>query len=283
MGDISQTKGVEQSPRSRKGGFFAINQRAWQGVCSLGMNPAVAYLVLACGTGPDNRTTSWSVHAVEKYTGISRGRARSAIEALEHFVHIDRHGERPHYQLRSSDEIESATKRRRTAGRTEKGDGLIWLPNALITGAATEIAPVELLRQSQDVMTLRLLIDLYYAQDLAEDAGLARHLIRQAYRRERIGQWAQYDIWAFEGEDCTVYWTGVMAAYRDSGFWDRLRTLVSLGLLEFVPTLFESDAGDAEPIHPCHRHSECEVEWRLEVTTRAAAQAMLGGGSGKKG
>ena len=56
-----------------RGGFFQIDRRTWARVCDLGMNPAAAYLVQASGTGGDNRTTSWSTNAIEKYTGISRG------------------------------------------------------------------------------------------------------------------------------------------------------------------------------------------------------------------
>jgi hypothetical protein len=48
----------------------------------LGLNPAVAYLVLARGSGADNRTTAWSVNAIEGYTGIGRPRAKKAIDAL---------------------------------------------------------------------------------------------------------------------------------------------------------------------------------------------------------
>ena len=53
-----------------------------------------AYLVLARGTGPDQRTTSWSVNAIEKYTSIARPRAKTAIEQLVRagLVHITRGG-----------------------------------------------------------------------------------------------------------------------------------------------------------------------------------------------
>jgi hypothetical protein len=64
------------------GDFFAIDRRTWARVCGLGMNPAVAYLVLARFTGKTNRTTAASVHAIETYTSISRGRARVAIDKL---------------------------------------------------------------------------------------------------------------------------------------------------------------------------------------------------------
>jgi hypothetical protein len=64
------------------GGFFAIDRRTWSRVCEFGVTPAVSYLVLARGTGPDNAMTSWSVNAIETYTGISRPRAEGAIKVL---------------------------------------------------------------------------------------------------------------------------------------------------------------------------------------------------------
>jgi hypothetical protein len=50
----------------------------------------------------------------------------------------------------------------------------IFLPNTFVTGAADETQPLELLRQTQDPMALRLAVDLYYAQNLAEDGGVSR-------------------------------------------------------------------------------------------------------------
>ena len=35
--------------------------------------------MLARGTSADNRTTTWSVQAIEKYTSISRARAHDAL------------------------------------------------------------------------------------------------------------------------------------------------------------------------------------------------------------
>lgn len=86
-----------------RGGFFAVDRRAWDHVCTLGINASIAYLILARGTGGDNRTTKWSTNAIEQKTGISRGRAKIAIETLERtgLVHATR-GEkksRPAYKL----------------------------------------------------------------------------------------------------------------------------------------------------------------------------------------
>src|SRR5262249_40951542 len=42
-------------------GFFAIDRRTWGEICDARtISEAAAYLVLAAGTGADNRSTSWS-------------------------------------------------------------------------------------------------------------------------------------------------------------------------------------------------------------------------------
>jgi hypothetical protein len=82
-------------------GFFAVDRRTWARVCGLGLNAAVAYLVLARGTGKANRETTWSVQAIEKYTGIARSRAHAAIQDLldAGLIRRLRAGTRPKYEL----------------------------------------------------------------------------------------------------------------------------------------------------------------------------------------
>ncbi|MBV8521048.1 MAG: hypothetical protein JOY71_02765 [Acetobacteraceae bacterium] len=89
------------------GDFFAIDGRAWALACQKGLNPAVAYLVLARGSGPDQRTTSWSVKAIETYTGIGRPRALKAIESLQRtgLVRITQRGTRPRYYVVPANEV----------------------------------------------------------------------------------------------------------------------------------------------------------------------------------
>lgn len=85
------------APQTR-GGFFGVDRRTWARICVPGsLNEAVAYLVLACGTGRDNVTSTWSVEAIERRTGISRYRAATAIKNLqtEGFVRKTRGGTRP--------------------------------------------------------------------------------------------------------------------------------------------------------------------------------------------
>ena len=63
-------------------GFFAIDRGAFRCAAAGGLNAAVAHLVMARGTGPDNRTTQWSVHSIEQRTGISRPNAVKAVKGL---------------------------------------------------------------------------------------------------------------------------------------------------------------------------------------------------------
>src|SRR3954447_5303817 len=96
-------------PSNSRGGFFAVDRRAWAQVCRLGMNPATAYLVLARGTGGDNRTTKWPTNAIEQRTAISRSRAAGAIADLEQAKAIVRdpasRRDRPKYKIAPAHEI----------------------------------------------------------------------------------------------------------------------------------------------------------------------------------
>src|SRR3954470_23840851 len=65
-----------------RGEFFAVDRRAWAKACSVGLNAAITYLVLARGSGGDNRTTAWSTNAVEQRTAMGRHRAKAALKAL---------------------------------------------------------------------------------------------------------------------------------------------------------------------------------------------------------
>src|SRR5258708_18172327 len=66
-----------------------------------------AYLVLARGSGHDQRTTSWSVNAIESHTGIGRPRAQKAIVALVQagLVRITRGRTKPKYSIIPAHEV----------------------------------------------------------------------------------------------------------------------------------------------------------------------------------
>ncbi len=62
---------ADANPTQGSRGFFAIDRGAFRCAVVGGLNAAVAHLVMR-GTGPDNRTTQWSVHSIEKRTGVGQ-------------------------------------------------------------------------------------------------------------------------------------------------------------------------------------------------------------------
>ena len=101
------TLAADPSGNDDRGDFFAVDRRAWAKVSQLDINAMVAYLVLARGSGRDQRTTSWSVNAIEKYTGIGPIRGRQAIERLQQsgLVRVTRTGKRPRYWIMPAHEV----------------------------------------------------------------------------------------------------------------------------------------------------------------------------------
>jgi hypothetical protein len=275
----------EEQPAYRGGHFFAVDSHIWPVVCSLGMNAAVAYLVLACGTGKDLLHTTWSVHAVEKYTSISRGRAAEAIRLLVDKGMLSPAGgaaKHPRYRLNPIRETPRPVPRRTDRPGSETSpSSWIWLPNALVTGAASEVPPVELVRQMQDVMTLRLLVELYGDQHLRVWGGVRRDLVWESYQRQRLGGTGQFTVWGFRKKSRHVRWIGAAACHCSSGeesatdFFARLESLESTGLLEFAPHLVEGDGPDAEILHPYGGGDSDSLENRLGTAASDAAYALL--------
>ena len=295
------------------GNFFRVDRRAWAAVCELGMNPAVAYLVLAQGTDGNNRSTNWSVTSLKTYVGMSWQRGKPAIEGLieQGFLrHAKTHTlARPRYELPRWEEILSARAAslqveggyswevlerikvgkqptsqaaRNVAEQLEKWgliqkseDGkyqdlllpdsdpsaeYIWLPNTLVTGTDRgEEPPVRRLRGAGDIWTLRLLIDLYHAQNLRDDGGISHRIVRQQYTRKLTGGQGIFKVWAFKQSNLSLWWKRPFAAHRfrprvegaeNHPVWENIEQLQRCGLLTFVPHLWEGDSGEAEVIHP---------------------------------
>ena len=226
-------------------GFFAIGKPQWMEACGLGLNPAVAYLVLARGTGHDNITTRWSAEAVRVHAGISWPRAKTAVELLDGtgaiIAAITRKGDKPTRKLAIPKDAEHR----------------LWLPNALVTGAGIELPPVAKLRQSQNLEHLQTFIELYGVQDLAGDGGLPRSLVRASFTRERICEQGPFIVYGFRRDSSRSCWSdGPLSRFAQrkvesgSAAWACLAALENMGLLESVDYLAESDSPDAELLHP---------------------------------
>jgi len=328
---------VFYEPAATKGGFFAVDSRIWPKICELGMNEPVAYLVQARGTGRDNRTTTWSVESIERYTGISRHRAAAAVKNLQAkgFTRLLRGGTKPKYELIPyADPIKTVRKElsrfeQYVVDRIARGEELneprekqaayraatkgwlaadgtgrlaiasepkadadwIWLPNELVTGALGEIPPLELVRQTQDPMTLRLLVEMYYAQHLREDGGVSRRFMRMSYNRVKVGEHAQFTVWGFYGGTEWVFWDNSLASphRREKltqeelaakktpavDFFHRTAQLSNLGLIEWVPHLVESAEESGEIIHPLQTGTSETIEDRLRRAAHEAGRALV--------
>ena len=67
---------------------------------------------------------------------------------------------------------------------------------------------MELVRETQDVMTLRLLVELYDARNLREDGGISRKVTYQSYERKLAGQRGPWRVWGFRSSGTTyLCWT----------------------------------------------------------------------------
>lgn len=227
------------------GEFFAIGKPQWAKACSLGLNPAVALLVLARGTGRDNSTTRWSAEAVANCTGMSWRRAAAAIDDLERAKLAEAVGKR-------------STRPVRKLVIPDDTASMLWLPNTLVSGAGSEAPPVTRLRQAQNLEHLQTFIELYGVQDLAGDGGLPRNLVWKLYERERICDTGQFVVWGFrEAENGLRYCNtrGPLERFvkrkvrEESASWVCLGALERMGLLETVDYLAEGDSYDAELIH----------------------------------
>jgi hypothetical protein len=239
----------------------------------MGLNEAATFLVLACGSGGDNETSSWSAEAAATRLHMRWRTADTALKNLitHKLVRKVKGGPRPTYKLK------------------KRGD-LIWLPNTLVDGAADEPSPAARVRQTQDPMCLRLLVELYAAQNLREDGGISTSVTYQSYERERIGQRGEYVVWSFTNGGSWVTWGPVTLPHhrheddlteeeRAEGknpgvdFFCRFGLLVSLGLVQWVPYLFEGPEG--EPIHPVWKESDVPEERQLaEACERTALNCL---------
>jgi len=265
-----------------RGHFFAIDARIWAQLCERGlMNPPVAYLVLAAGTGGDNQTTSWSTQAVSNYAGMGIERAKAAIEQLVRDGLVMRpegfEKTKPRYHL-----LPFKDKRSKEA----QGDNLIWLPNTVVTGTSKgEESPVRRLRSSGDVWALRLFVDLYSAQNLRDDGGIDPRILREEFDRTLVAEQGVYSVWGFKTKIRMHWWSGPLAAHSkrkkssadsESPAWQSLILLEKMGLLYYVPHLFESDSPEAQPIHAfgVGRSGEEFMETQIGSVADEAARAM---------
>ena len=167
----------------------------------------------------------------------------------------------------------------------------VWLPNALVDGAANEVPPVELIRQTRSLPALRLLIELYAVQFLPNYGGVPRELLKGVFERVKVGEQGPFVVWGFRPSHLIAgrglycpFLTGQIitrdkCTRRDTGmddlFWPAVYTLIDLGLVERVGMLLDGDDDEAEIIHPYAIRGGEPAERELAAAAAMAARAML--------
>lgn len=330
---------------NKNDGFFSIDRGAFRCAAAGGLNSAIAHLILARGTGPDNVRTQWSVNAIEQRTGISRPNADKAVKDLlaRGIWKKTRDGLHPIYEavpgnqipggpftaeeqaviaairdgksppksdalsaLKARGIVKTITTQDRRRGRYYNSESFeldvdaiaplseplaVWLPNALIDGAANEVPPVELIRQTRSLPALRLLVELYAAQFLPNYGGVPRDLLKVVFDRAKVGEQGPFVVWGFRSKHIIAgrelfgpflagqHTTDEGGTRRDTGmegsFWPAVHTLENIGLVEKVGMLLDGDDVDAEIIHPYAMRGGERAERELALAAQFAAQSMV--------
>ena len=167
----------------------------------------------------------------------------------------------------------------------------IWLPNTLIDGAAGEVPPIELIRQTRSLPALRLLVELYAAQFLPNFGGVPRELLKMFFERVKVGEQGPFVVWGFQSKHMLAgpdlfrpFLTGQFTkrddgTQRDDGmdasFWPAVETLNELGLVERVGMLLDGDDNEAEIIHPYGMRGGEPAERELALAAHYAALPLV--------
>ncbi|WP_207901331.1 hypothetical protein [Acidipila rosea] len=249
------------------------------------MNEAVAYLVLACGTGRDNVQTRWSTQALRTYAGISWEQAKRAIANLIANGLIQPAdgytSQRPRYDLTPYDAA-SLNGNASTLEAIIVESAKIWLPNSIVMGAGHEASPLQRLRSAGNLLALRLFVEFYEAHNLRDYGGIRPELIRMRYQRKKIGEYGAHVIWGFLPETKSLSWEGLFAPHQHleprqadapSPVWESVALLEQMGLLTFVPHIVENSSMSAESIHPYGTGGSDEDPLEREIAYAADSAA----------
>ena len=283
---------------SETGKFFQLDRNAFHAACNVGLNAAVAYIFLACGTDESCRTSTWSTHSIEKYTGLGRGQAKRAIEQLIDAGLVTQlyagRGITGRYELVPASAVAMVIQGMK-ADEVERlaasEPDWIWLPNTLVTGAQNEVPPIERIRRSQDVRILKLLVELYHVHELADRGGLPWHIMCHLYERRKVTERGTWNIWEFTSKNADQVGSlqarnwfktdlegnaiGADAALK--AFWNAWHIIKAAGLVERVDHLVDADSEDGAIIYPCPYYmGGTDAEQQVGQAARDAAINMLG-------
>lgn len=167
MNQAVKTEQIEKAEKQKKAQreFFVISKAKWEYLFEItaSINEMASYLVLACGTGADHKTTSWSAGAIYQYAGISPKAATKAIMRLElcNAIEVKKAAQKskfPIYKIRFNENPK----------KDPNGDN-IYIPSGVVKGISGEDSPLKRLVNYQNMELLYLFIRLYAFQDKSFD------------------------------------------------------------------------------------------------------------------
>lgn len=164
-------------------GFKAYDGELFLRACALGMNEAVAFMVLCCGTGRDKSTTSWSAKSIASYGGMGRGNAKKAIDSLleNGIISLSDKGTRnkPRYKVNINKDNEE----------------WVWIPNSVIMGVTDvetgelSASPLAQIKKERNIDLLKVFFFLYKHHFLDSDGGISRELVYNQVEEVHLGGW----------------------------------------------------------------------------------------------
>ena len=217
---------------SKVEGFFAIEHDiVLKIIDEYGVNTACHFITQCSGRSGLGKKTSWSKHAVHRYAGLSvRVAMKTEANLIEGgYVTKTRGGKHPRFTLADS-----------------QADTIAWIPHSFVTGTlAEECSPLKLIRQTSSDDTLRLMLDLYWRQDIVNEGGF-NFIYRRFERSQKIAELGAFSIYAFDKTTQLIAEEDFIKPYGD---WSlAYETLLSTGLVYEVPYLFDSE--DGLPLFP---------------------------------
>lgn len=224
--------------KSMRDSFFVISSKKWDSLYYKGASiiDMASYLVLACGTGADHKTTSWSAKAIYQHAGISPRPATKSIMHLDRDGFIDtkkpaKQGVFPVYKIRFDKNP-----------KIDKDGDNIYIPAGVVTGVDGEKSPLERLVNAQDQLLLYLFIRLYAFQDKELDAidpGIASSII--------CSEPVEPPIVVYNESNLINLWTTgesiSLTAYPKSDFFDFNRNLFTRTRLDSDEDEYEDEIG----------------------------------------
>lgn len=213
-------------------GFFAIEHDIVMKIIDeYGLNTACHFITQCSGRSGLGKKTSWSRNSVTKYAGIS---VRATMKTEENLIEggyliKTRDGKYPRFKLADSQK-----------------NTVAWIPHSFVTGSsAGECSPLKLIRQTSCEDALRLMLDLYWRQDIANEGGF--NFMYQAFKRsDKIAESGAFSIYAFDQLPTLISEEDFIEPYEEST--QAYMTLLGTGLVYEVPYLFDSE--DGLPIFP---------------------------------